>query len=63
MNITIFAMTVFQLRTFKTHIMTNTRALVDHKLYVSVAERIKHKAVSSPACREKSSNPWEADFL
>ena len=53
----IFAMTILQLRTFKTQIMTYTRALVYHRLSDFVAERINHKASNIFTYREKSSNP------
>ena len=37
--------------------MTNTRALVYHRLYGSVAERVKQEASSMSTYREKSSHP------
>ena len=57
-----FAMTIFQLRTCKTQIMTKTRALVCHRLFGSVAERIKHTAFNIPTYCEKSSNPVRSRF-
>ena len=37
-------MTILQLKTFKTQITTNTRALVSHQLYGSVAKRMSQAA-------------------
>ena len=62
MNINIFAMTIFQLRTFKTQIMTTARALVYQRLYDFVTEWIGHTAFSIPTYREKSSNPVRSRF-
>ena len=39
-------MTILQLKTLKTQIMTNTRALIYCRLYESVAKRIKYEAFS-----------------
>ena len=57
MNINTFDMTIFQLITFETQIMTNTRALVYHRLFDSVAERIKDTAYNISTFRETRSNP------
>ena len=62
MNINIFAITIFQLRTFKTQFMTKTKALVYHRLCNSVAERIKHTTFSIPTYHEKISNPVRSRF-
>ena len=43
-------MTISQLTTLKTQIMTYTRALVYHGLHDSLVERIKHKASNMPTC-------------
>ena len=53
----IFDMKILQMRILKAQIMAYTRALVYHKLYDSVAERIKHKASNMLTFREKGSNP------
>ena len=39
-------MIILQLRTFKAQILTKTRVLVYHKLQGSLAERIKHEALT-----------------
>ena len=51
-----------QLRIFKTQITTNTRALVYHRLYGSVAEQIKHMASNMLSYRETSSDPIRSSF-
>ena len=56
-------MIIFHLRTFKAQIMTKTRALVYHRLYGSVVERIKHMALKYLTYREKSSNPVTSRFF
>ena len=55
--ILIFAMTILQLKTSKTQVTTNTRALIHFGLRGSVARRIKHEASGMLTYREKSSNP------
>ena len=55
-------MTIFSLRTFKTQIMTITRALVYHRLCGSVVERIKHTAFNISTYRERGSNPVRSRF-
>ena len=61
--ILIFAMTILQLRTFKTQIITNTRALVYLELYGSVAERINHTDFNMLNYREKGFNPARNRFF
>ena len=56
-------MTILQLRNFKTHITTNTRALVYHGLYGSVAEQVNHTAFNMLSYREKSWNPERSRFV
>ena len=43
--------------------MTNTRALISHRLQGSVAERIKHEAFNILAYRRKSSNPVRSRYF
>ena len=50
-------MTILQLKSFKTQITTNTRALIYLRLYDSVAKWIKHEASDMVTYCEKSSNP------
>ena len=61
--ILIFAMTILQLRTFKTQIITNTRALAYLELYGSVAERINHTDFNMTNYREKGFNPSRNRFF
>ena len=56
-------MTILQLRTFKTQIMTNTRNLAHHFLQGSVPERTKHQALYILTYCEKSSNPIKISKL
>ena len=51
-----------QLIIIKTQITTNTRALVYHRLYGSVTERIKHMASNMLSYRETSSDPIRSSF-
>ena len=46
--IPIFAMTILQLKFFKTQVTANTRALIYLKLYGSVAKRIIHMVFNIP---------------
>ena len=63
MNI-IFAVTIFQLRTFKTQIMDKGyRALIYHRLYDSVADWIKHTVFNMLTYCEKSSNTIRRKFF
>ena len=41
---TVYHNTILQLKTFKAQVTTNTRVLVYHRLYGSVAKRISHTA-------------------
>ena len=59
--ILIFVMTILRLKTSKTQIATNTRALIYLGLHGSVAERIKHEGSAMLTYRKKSSNPQETD--
>ena len=52
--ILIFVMTILQLKTSKTQITTNTKALIYLKLHGSVAERIKHEASGMLTYSKKS---------
>ena len=61
--ILIFVMTTLQLKTSKTQITTNTKALMYLELHGSVAERIKHEASGMLTYTEKSSNPVRARFF
>ena len=61
--ILIFVMTILQLKAFKTQIATNTRALVYHRVYDSVVERIKHEASGMLTYQEKSWNPVRSRFF
>ena len=61
--ILIFVMTILQLKTSKTQITTNTRALIYVPPYDSVAERIKHEVSGMFTYREKSSNPVRSRFF
>ena len=54
--ILIFVMTILQLKTSKTQITTDIKALIFHRLYGSVAKRIKHTASNIFTCRETISN-------
>ena len=61
--ILIFGMTILQLKTSKTQITTNNRALIYPVLHGSVAERINHEASGILTCREKSSNLVRSGFF
>ena len=61
--IPIFVMTILQLKTSKTHIATNTRALIYLGLHGSVAERIKHEVSGMLSYCKKSSNPVRGRFF
>ena len=50
-------MTILQLRTFETQIMTTLELYFINSLQDSVAERIKHKACNIFTYREEISNP------
>ena len=63
MNINTFDMTIFQLKNFKTQIMAKTKALVYHRLYDSMAERIKPTALNISTFCETSSNPVRGRFF
>ena len=63
LSILTFVMAILQLRTFKTQIITNTRALFYHGLYDSVAEGINHMAFNMLNYRGKSSNPASSRFF
>ena len=56
-------MTILQLKTSKTQITTNTRALIYLELHGSVTERIKHEASGMLTYREKSSIPVSGKFF
>ena len=56
-------MTILQLKTSKTQITTNTRALICLGLSGSVAELIKHEASGILTYCEKSSNPVRGRFF
>ena len=51
-----------QLKTSKTQITTNTRALICLRPHGSVVERIGHEASGMLTYREKSSNPVRSTF-
>ena len=59
----ILIMIILQLRTFKTQITKDTRALVYHGLYGSVAERINHTTFNMLSYREKSLNAASGRFF
>ena len=61
--ILIYAMTILPLKTFKTLITTNTRALIYLGLHGSVAKWIKHEASGMLTYCEKSSNPVRGRFF
>ena len=61
--ILIFVMTILQVKTSKTQITTNTKALIYLELHGSMAERIKHEASGMLNYLEKSSNPVRARFF
>ena len=61
--ILIFVMTILQLKTSKTQITTNTRALIYLGLNGFAAERIKHDASDMLTYREKSSNSVRDRFF
>ena len=61
--ILIFVMTILQLKTSKTQITTNTRALIYLGLHDSVAERIKLEAFGMVTYRKKKSNPVRDRFF
>ena len=56
-------MTILQVKTSKTQIRTNTRALIYLGLHGSVVERIKHEASDMLTYREKKSNPIRDRFF
>ena len=56
-------MAILQLKTSKTQITTNTRALIYLGLHGFVAEGIKHKAFGMLTFREKSSYPVRYRFF
>ena len=60
--ILIFVMTI-QLKSSKTQITTNTRALIYVGLHDSVAERIKLEALGMVTYRKKKSNPVRGRFF
>ena len=60
--ILIFVMTI-QLKTSKTQITTNTRALIYLGLHDSVAEWIKLEAFGMVTYRKKKSNPVRGRFF
>ena len=55
-------MTILQLKTFKTQITTNTRALIYLGLYGSVDKRIKHEASDMLTYCKKSLSPVRGRF-
>ena len=61
--ILLFVVTILQLKTSKTHIKTNIRALIYLGLHGSVAKWIKHEASGMLTYREKSSNPIRGRFF
>ena len=61
--ILIFVMTILQLKTSKTQITTNTRALIYLELHGSVAKQIKHEASGMLTYREMSSKPVIGRFF
>ena len=61
--ILIFVMTILPLKTSKTQVTTNTRALIYLGMHGSVAEQIKHEASDMLTCCEKSSNPVRSRFF
>ena len=60
--ILIFIMTILQLKTFKTQIIANSRALIYLGLYGSVAEPINHTVFNIPYLSWRVRLPWRADF-
>ena len=61
--ILIFIMTILQLKTSKTQITTNARALIYLGLHGFEAKRIKHEVSGMLTYREKSSNPVTGRFF
>ena len=61
--ILIFVMTILQLKTSKTQITTNTRALIYLGLHGSVVEWIKDEASDMLTYRKKRSNPVRDRFF
>ena len=61
--ILIFAMTILKLKTSKTQITTNVRALIHLGLHGSVTEWIKHEATGMLTYHEKSSYPVRSKFI
>ena len=59
----IFVMTILQLKTFKTKITTNTRALAYRGVYGSVPERKNHALLTCSTIMERVRIPQEADSL
>ena len=55
--ILIFAITILQLKTFKTQYTTKSRALIHFERYDSLAEWINDDATGMFTYYEKSSNP------
>ena len=55
-------MTILQLKTFKTQIIANSRALIYLGLYGSVAEPISHTVLTYPTCREEFDSRGEQIF-
>ena len=61
--ILIFVMTILQLKTSKTQITTDTRALIHLGLRGSVAEWIKHEASGMLTYRAKNSSPVRSRYF
>ena len=61
--ILIFVMTILRLKTSKTQITTNVRALIYRKLHSPVAKRIKHEVSGMLTFRKKNSNPVKGRFF
>ena len=61
--ILIFVMTILQLKTFKTQVTTNTRALIYLGLYGLVAKRISHTTFNIPCLLWKEFKSCEEQIL
>ena len=61
--ILIFAITILQLKTFKTQYTTKSTDLIHFELYDSLAERINNDATGMFTYCEKSSNPVRGRFF
>ena len=61
--ILIFAMTILQLKTFKTQVTTNTITLIYLGLYGSVAKRVSHTVLNTPYLSWKELEPVRSRFF